>query len=128
MDWRAVVVVWWLEERLALRTDFRGALHLKDVDALGDGGAGVVDDVQHGLEGVGVLAEVVWESCAEESGACAAAAGWRSQAVGWGMAYLELDHLGELQEGPVVLVVDVFKPSVPLAALSALAEVRSWRC
>ena len=31
------------------RTDFGGAVHFEDVDALGDGGAGVVDDIEHGL-------------------------------------------------------------------------------
>lgn len=31
------------------RTDFGGALHLHYVDALGHGGAGVVDDIEHGL-------------------------------------------------------------------------------
>ena len=30
-------------------TDFGGALHLEDFDAFGDGGAGVVDDIAHGL-------------------------------------------------------------------------------
>ena len=33
------------------RTDFGGAVHFEDVDAFGDGGAGVVDDIEHGLEG-----------------------------------------------------------------------------
>jgi len=31
------------------RTDFGCAVHFEDVDALGDGGAGVVDDIEHGL-------------------------------------------------------------------------------
>lgn len=31
------------------RTDFGGAVHFEDVDAFGDGGAGVVDDIEHGL-------------------------------------------------------------------------------
>jgi hypothetical protein len=30
-------------------TDFGGAVHFEDVDAFGDGGAGVVDDIEHGL-------------------------------------------------------------------------------
>jgi hypothetical protein len=34
------------------RTNFGGAVHLQDVDAFGDGGARVVDDIEHGLEGV----------------------------------------------------------------------------
>lgn len=33
-------------------TDFGGAVHFEDVDAFGDGGAGVVDDIEHGLGGV----------------------------------------------------------------------------
>ena len=32
-------------------TDFGGAVHFEDVDAFGDGGAGVVDDIEHGLGG-----------------------------------------------------------------------------
>ena len=37
------------EVRWKRRTDFGGAVHFEDVDAFGDGGAGVVDDIEHGL-------------------------------------------------------------------------------
>ena len=39
-----------------MHTDFGGALHSEYFDAFGDGGAGVVDDVAHGLvESMSVL-------------------------------------------------------------------------
>jgi len=41
------------------RTDFGVALHLQHLDALGDGGAGVVNDVDHGLGGKNVLVNAV---------------------------------------------------------------------
>lgn len=39
-------------KRVLRRTDSGGAVHFEDVDAFGDGGAGVVDDIEHGLGGV----------------------------------------------------------------------------
>jgi hypothetical protein len=42
--------MWWCW-REGRRTDSGCAVHFEDVDAFGDGGAGVVDDVEHGLCG-----------------------------------------------------------------------------
>jgi hypothetical protein len=38
-------------KRRGQHTNFGGAVHFEDIDAFGDGGAGVVDDIEHGLGG-----------------------------------------------------------------------------
>ena len=53
-DWREEGVIEGSVRTRETHTDFGGAVHFEDVDAFGDGGAGVVDDIEHGLRRLAV--------------------------------------------------------------------------